>query len=95
MTFLSLAIDALHFLTAYTPDVPEKMLSCITGGVMYGIGMGIVYRVGGGTGGMDIVGGIINKYYSISQGTTNFILTFSLCSAAPLPSALKPCFTRC
>lgn len=24
MTFLSLAIDALHFLTAYTPDVPEK-----------------------------------------------------------------------
>lgn len=73
MTFLSLAIDALHFLTAYTPDVPEKMLSCITGGVMYGIGMGIVYRVGGGTGGMDIVGGIINKYYSISQGTTNFI----------------------
>ena len=49
------------------------MLSCITGGVMYGIGMGIVYRVGGGTGGMDIVGGIINKYYSISQGTTNFI----------------------
>ena len=68
MTFLSLAIDALHFLTAYTPDVPEKMLSCITGGVMYGIGMGIVYRVGGGTGGMDIVGGIINKYYSISQG---------------------------
>ena len=73
MTFLSLAIDALHFLTAYTPDVPEKMLSCITGGVMYGIVMGIVYRVGGGTGGMDIVGGIINKYYSISQGTTNFI----------------------
>ena len=71
--YLSLAIDALHFLTAYTPDVPEKMLSCITGGVMYGIGMGIVYRVGGGTGGMDIVGGIINKYYSISQGTTNFI----------------------
>ena len=34
MTFLSLAIDALHFLTAYTPDVPEKMLSCFTGGVM-------------------------------------------------------------
>lgn len=24
MTFLSLAIDALHFLTAYTPDVPEN-----------------------------------------------------------------------
>ena len=78
MTFLSFAIDGLHFLTAYTPDVPEKMLSCITGGVMYGLGMGLVYRVGGGTGGMDIIGGIINKYYSISQATTNFIFNIFL-----------------
>ena len=87
MTFLSFAIDGLHFLTAYTPDVPEKMLSCITGGVMYGLGMGLVYRVGGGTGGMDIIGGIINKYYSISQATTNFIFNIFLMICGTLSSA--------
>lgn len=84
MTFLSIAIDALHFLTAYAPALPEKMLSCITGGVLYGIGIGLVYRVGSGTGGMDIVASIINKYYGISMGTTNFIFNIFLmvCSLA-------------
>ncbi len=73
MIYLSLAIDGLRFLSAYTPDVPEKMLSCITGGVIYGIGCGFIYRVGGSSGGMDIIGGILNKYYSLSNGTCNFV----------------------
>ena len=70
------------------------MLSCITGGVMYGIGMGIVYRVGGGTGGMDIVGGIINNI-TASAGTTNFIFNIFIMFCGTIASALKPCFTRC
>lgn len=65
------------------------MLSCITGGVLYGLGMGIVYRVGGGTGGMDIIGGIVNKYYSISQATTNFIFNIVIMIAGTIAFGIE------
>ena len=85
MTFLSLAIDALHFLTAYTPDVPEKMLSCITGGVMYGAAPAA----------WILSAALLTNITASAKAQPILFLTFLLCSAVPLPSALKPYFTRC
>ncbi|MDR1369583.1 MAG: YitT family protein [Dysgonamonadaceae bacterium] len=47
----------------------EPFMSCILGGVMCGIGLGLVFNFKGSTGGTDIVVLIINKYYrNISIG---------------------------
>lgn len=72
----SVSLDAFHFLSAYTV-VHDKLLACIAGGVLYGIGAACMYRVGGSSGGTDIIGAIIQKNYSISISTTGFI--FNLC----------------
>ncbi len=40
----------------------DLLLSAIYGGVAMGIGIGIVFRCGGTTGGTDLAGAIINKY---------------------------------
>lgn len=45
------------------------LLASIYGGVCIGIGIGMVYRVGGSTGGMDIPPLIINKYTKIPLPT--------------------------
>lgn len=63
--------------------VHDAMLSCIAGGVLHGIGLGTLYHVGGSTGGSDIIGAIVEKFYSISIGTTGFAINVVLlCTGA-------------
>ena len=73
----SIALDAFHFLSSYQV-VHDKLLACIAGGVLYGIGAACMYRVGGSSGGTDIIGAIIQKHYSISISTTGFIFNLGL-----------------
>lgn len=76
IVMFSVSLDFFHFLSAYTV-VHDKLLACIAGGVLYGIGAACMYRVGGSSGGTDIIGAIIQKNYSISISTTGFL--FNLC----------------
>jgi uncharacterized membrane-anchored protein YitT (DUF2179 family) len=46
----------------------EPFMSCILGGVMCGIGLGLVFNFKGSTGGTDIIALIIHKYRNISIG---------------------------
>jgi len=48
--------------------VEEPFMSCVVGGVLTGIGIGIVFTAGGSTGGTDIIVLIINKYRNITPG---------------------------
>jgi uncharacterized membrane-anchored protein YitT (DUF2179 family) len=73
----SVSLDVFHFLSNYTV-VHDKLLACIAGGVLYGIGAACMYRVGGSSGGTDIIGAIIQKHYSISISTTGFIFNLLL-----------------
>jgi uncharacterized membrane-anchored protein YitT (DUF2179 family) len=77
MLVLSISIDALTFL-GQMYVVRDMLLSCIAGGVIQGIGSAMMYRVNGNTGGMDIIGAIIQKHYSISIGTSSFIFNLLL-----------------
>ncbi len=72
----SASLDFFHFLSAYTV-VHDRLLACIAGGALYGIGASFLYRVGGSSGGTDIIGAIIQKYYSIPISTTGF--AFNIC----------------
>ncbi|WP_245867518.1 hypothetical protein SPSIL_051650 [Sporomusa silvacetica DSM 10669] len=68
---LSLAVDATKFLAKYNL-IDDPIISSITGGVVAGIGAGCIFRVGGSAGGLDIVAGIIKKYYSFNLGVASF-----------------------
>ena len=52
-----------------SPLVTDHFLSCVFGGVLVGIGAGISFRVGGSTGGLDILGSIFTKYLEFPIGT--------------------------
>ncbi|WZL72167.1 YitT family protein [Clostridiaceae bacterium 35-E11] len=42
--------------------VEDVLLATLYGGVLMGIGMGLVFKAGGTTGGTDLAGAILNKY---------------------------------
>ena len=47
----------------------NMLLSSIVGGVLFGLGLGLVFKEGYTTGGTDIINKILNKYLYISMGT--------------------------
>ncbi len=67
----SICLDLTHYL-ADLHLVQDVMLSSIFGGVFCGIGYGIVFRNDGSTGGFDIIGAIVKKYYSFDMGAVIF-----------------------
>ncbi|WP_028547870.1 YitT family protein [Paenibacillus sp. UNC451MF] len=52
----------------------DEILAAVTGGVLVGIGAGICMRVGGSTGGFDIIGSIITQKRDFPLGTSLFVL---------------------
>lgn len=60
----------------------EPILACVFGGLLNGLGMGIAFRNGTSTGGLDIVAAILKKNFNISIGSVlmgiNFIIVSSL-----------------
>ncbi len=68
----ALSIVAFSFFTDFlvlfipTGIVHDLVLSCLYGGVMLGIGLGLVYRGKGTSGGSDILGRILNHRLGIS-----------------------------
>jgi len=51
----------------------DLLLSALFAGVFVGLGLGIIFRFGGTTGGVDIVARVIQKYFGWSMGKTMFI----------------------
>lgn len=60
----------------------EPILACIFGGLLNGLGMGIAFRNGTSTGGLDVVAAILKKKFNITIGSVlmgiNFIIVSSL-----------------
>lgn len=58
-------------------------LATLYGGLLTGIGLGVVIRNGGTTGGSDVLSGILNKYFKIpiGQGLIMIDSTVILCAA--------------
>jgi len=79
-TVVSIATDVMDKYLKLKPATEEPLLAAIFGGVVIGMGLGIVFRYKGTTGGSDIVGQVINKYSNMSVGTGIMIIDFFIIS---------------
>ena len=61
---LSLFLDVIPVRAA----LDDMLLAAVFGGVLNGVGLGLVLRVGGSTGGTDVIGVIANRKFSLSIG---------------------------
>ncbi len=52
------------------------MLAALFAGVFIGVGLGIIFRYGGTTGGVDIIARLVFKYKGYSMGKTMFVFDF-------------------
>jgi uncharacterized membrane-anchored protein YitT (DUF2179 family) len=65
---LSLAVDLLAFAHVPRLAATDPLLAVLWGGALTGIGMGLVFRVGGNTGGTDIVAQLLTRKVSLGVG---------------------------
>lgn len=78
---LSVLVDATTFLSSWHL-MRNDILSAITGGVVQGVGFGIIYKYNGNSGGLDVIGAIVKKYYSLEMGTVTMVLNLIILLAA-------------
>jgi len=74
---------ALHFIQDVTINVKDPIMVAVLAGVMVGFGTGIYLRIGGSTGGLDMVAIVLKKKFSIPMGNT-----FISINAIPLVGAV-------
>lgn len=63
-----------YFLKPLVFDNGNLLLAAVYGGALLGIGLGLIFKGRGSTGGSDIVGRIMNKYTSLSVGYSIMIV---------------------
>ena len=81
---LPLFMQLMHRVYGYAsliePEVTEmalyqhQIIASIFGGIVYGVGLGLVYRSRATTGGSDIISMIMRKYTHLSMGICNIIV---------------------
>jgi uncharacterized membrane-anchored protein YitT (DUF2179 family) len=69
-----------NYPVVYMPLQDDMTLAALFAGVFIGTGLGIVFRFGGTTGGVDIIAKLGFKYYGWSMGRTMFV--FDACVIA-------------
>lgn len=78
---LSIILDTTHFMVDWNLT-GDGMLCAIFGGVLAGIGFGMIFRANANTGGLDVVGAVAKKFYSLDVGTVVFVLNFIIVMAS-------------
>lgn len=74
-------IEVLHLVPGEFFYIEERVLVPIFAGVLEALGIGLILRYGGSTGGSDIVALMVNKYWPVSLSTTFLIMDLFICSA--------------
>lgn len=65
----------------FSIDLQSDMtLAALFAGLCVGVGLGIIFRFGGTTGGADIIARLINKFVGWSMGRTMFLIDFLVIS---------------
>lgn len=78
-----LAIEALASLTS------DRLLAAVFGGALAGVGLGLVMRLGGSTGGMDIPPLAVNKKFKIPVAVTMYCIDVAVLLSQVLFSGVE------
>lgn len=70
---LSVFLAIFQRFQIHMPLQHDLALAALFAGVFIGTGLGIIFKFGGTTGGVDIIARLINKHYQIAMGRTMFI----------------------
>ncbi|HWR42150.1 YitT family protein [Sporomusa sp.] len=84
----SFTVDATRFFSQYN-IIDDPIISAITGGVIAGIGSGLIFRVNGSAGGLDIVAALVKKYYAFNFGAVGFAVNCVIMLVAAMLFGLK------
>ncbi|KAB7708923.1 DUF2179 domain-containing protein [Bacillus aerolatus] len=68
----------------HIPLHDDLFLAALFAGVFIGIGLGITFRYGGTTGGVDIIARLVHKYRHVSMGKTMFLFDAVVITASLL-----------
>lgn len=85
----SFAVDVTRFMSAFN-SLDDPILASLAGGILLGIGGGLIFRVNGSGGGLDIVAAIVKKYYSFNLGLVGFAVNCIIMLIAAALFGLKP-----
>lgn len=72
-----IVLNLLYHSTIYNlfvEELKDPLLGAILGAILTGVGLGMVYRVGGSTGGLDVISVILNKYKNIKISHSTFVM---------------------
>lgn len=64
----------VSFVDVMKNDINDPLLAAILGSLFVGVGLGLVYKVGGSSGGLDVISVMLNKYKGIKISLSTFIL---------------------
>lgn len=87
---LSVYVDLINYLFPHIDTLIDfakggnLFLATIYGGLLVGLGVGMIMKFGGSTGGTDILAQIINKYLKLSMGYSMIAVDFIIVSIAAL-----------
>ena len=82
---------AIDLLAPYLPALRlDPILYIVYGGLLDGLGMGLVFRAGGTTGGMDIVARLLNRFFGVGLGRTLLVANVLILGAAGAIFGLEP-----
>lgn len=62
------------------PVIGDKFMAAVVSGVVRGLGAGLIFRVGGSTGGLDIPGVALRRRYGIEMGQFSIYINTGLLS---------------
>ena len=70
--------------------INNQLISAIFSGALFGVGVAFVFRVGGSSGGMDVISFLISKYFKISFEKVIFMLDLVVITAGIFFVGLEP-----
>lgn len=85
LSFFLVAFEKVEF--THVPATADPLLASIFGGVVVGIGIGLLFKTGGSTGGTDLAGAILNKFFpSLSAAKLMMVIDVCVISLAGIVS---------
>lgn len=74
---------------SYRFSMDDSLLASLFAGVSVGVGLGIIFRYGGTTGGVDILARIVQKYLGWKIGRTMFIADIAVLAILPVHLSIQ------